>query len=204
MSILAIIIAYFIGSISFGYLLGKYAKGIDVRKYGSGNVGSTNILRTLGPLAAALVLLLDMSKGVAAVLLGNWLTGSPAMAMTAGIFAVIGHNWPFLFGFRGGRGIATSIGVILAFNPTAFGIIFAIGILIIALFKYVSLASIIGSALFPPALWIFRTSAHLETGRIEILLAFVLAALAIERHKDNISRLLQGTERKIGERVKYQ
>ena len=149
MSFLALIAAYLIGSLSVGYLVGKLGKGIDVRKYGSGNVGSTNILRTLGILPAILVLILDMAKGFVAVYLALWLTANPTVAMLSGLAAVVGHNWPVWFGFRGGRGIATSIGVILAFNPTVFGVLTLIGVLIIIITRYVSLASIIGASLFP-------------------------------------------------------
>jgi len=203
MSFVAIILSYLIGSVSFGYLLGKYGRGIDVREHGSGNVGTTNILRTLGFLPAALVLILDMAKGLVPVLLGSWLTGDSTIAMVCGIFAVLGHNWPLWFGLRGGRGIATSLGVILAFNPLAFVIIFIFGLAIIFIFRYVSLASVIGSAFFPLILWVLRGSATLETGRDVILLSILLSALAIGRHKDNIGRLLKGTERKVGERAKY-
>jgi acyl phosphate:glycerol-3-phosphate acyltransferase len=203
MSFVAVLVSYLIGSLSFGYLLGKLGRGIDVRQYGSGSVGSTNILRTLGPLPAALVFLLDLAKGLVAVLLGNWLTGSPTVAMACGLAAVLGHNWPIWFGLRGGRGIATSLGILLAFNPTVFLILLAYGIAIIFIFRYVSLASVTGSALVPPALWVFRRFAVLEINRNILLLAVVLALLAIVRHKDNIGRLLKGTERKIGERIRH-
>lgn len=204
MSILAIVLAYLIGSLSVGYLVGKVAKGIDVRKYGSGNVGTTNILRTLGPLPAALVLILDMAKGFVPVYIAMWLTANPTVAMLSGLAAVIGHNWPVWFGFRGGRGIATSIGVILAFNPTAFGILLLIGIIIIAITRYVSLASITGAALFPLVLWFFRHAAIIETGPRVLIVSTLIATLAIERHKANIERLRKGTESKIGEKIKYQ
>ncbi len=204
MSFVAILLSYLIGSISFGYILGKVARGIDVRKHGSGNVGTTNILRTLGFLPALVVLILDIAKGVLPVLLGNWLTGSPTVAMLCGIFAVLGHNWPLYFGWKGGRGIATSLGVVLAFNPTAFIVLFLFGLTVIFIFRYVSLASVVGSAFFPLVLWVFRGSAHLEPERNVILLSILLSILAIGRHRENIERLLKGTERKIGERVKYQ
>lgn len=204
MIFLALIAAYLIGSLSVGYLVGKVGKGIDVRKYGSGNVGSTNILRTLGILPAILVLILDMAKGFVAVYLALWLTANPTVAMFSGLAAVVGHNWPVWFGFRGGRGIATSLGVILAFNPTAFGVLVLIGVLIIILTRYVSLASIIGAAFFPPLLWLFRHTAVIETDARVIMVSILLAALAIERHKENIGRLRKGTESKIGEKVKYQ
>jgi acyl phosphate:glycerol-3-phosphate acyltransferase len=203
MIFLAVIIAYLIGSLSVGYLVGKIAKGIDVRKYGSGNVGTTNILRTLGVLPAAMVLLLDMAKGLAAVYIAIWLTANPTVAMLCGLAAVIVHNWPVWFGFRGGRGIATSIGVILAFNPTAFGILLVIGIVIIIISRYVSLASITGAALFPLIIWFFRDAANIETGSGVIAVSVLIAGLAIERHKGNIERLRKGTESKIGEKVKY-
>ena len=203
MNFVAILLSYLIGSLSFGYMLGKMGRGIDVRQYGSGSVGSTNILRTLGPLPAVVIFLLDMAKGLAAVLLGSWLTGSPTMAMICGICAVLGHNWPVWFGLRGGRGIATSLGILLAFNPTAFLVLLAYGIIVIFIFRYVSLASVTGSALFPLAFWVFRNSAVLETNRNIILLSIILALLAFLRQKDNISRLLKGTERKIGERIRH-
>ncbi len=199
MSLIAIIVSYLIGSISVGYVIAKVSKGIDIREYGSGNIGTTNILRTLGLAPALLVLFLDMFKGFLAVLLANWLVGTTGIAMFSGIAAVLGHNFPIFFSFKGGKGIATSLGVFLGLNPLVFGIITVLGILIILVTRYVSLASIIGAILFPFLLWYFKGDTLL--GVREIGLSIVLSVMALVSHRGNIQRLLNGTESKIGQKV---
>ncbi len=192
-------IAKYIGSAIIGYLLGSInsaviisrLKGKDIRTCGSGNAGATNILRTFGKGAAGLVFLIDILKGVVAVLLGRWLGGSIGSYL-AGFLAVVGHNFPVYFGFRGGKGIVTSLAVMLAVAPTEALFALVVAVVIIAVTRYVSLGSIIGSILFGilaairgDDLW-FR------------LFAVATALLAVLRHSGNIKRLLSGTERKLG------
>ncbi len=201
MSLLVIIVAYLIGSVSTGYLAGKFLKGIDVREYGSKSVGTTNILRTIGPAVAVLVLALDVGKGLIAVLLADWLVGIPAVVMLSGLAAVVGHNWPVYFGFRGGKGIATSLGVIAGLSLPVLGVLTLLGVLIIILTRYVSLASLTGAAIFPLLLWFLRETSRIEVTPLVILLSTLLALLAILRHRDNIKRLLKGQENKVGKKV---
>lgn len=195
-TILALLIAYLLGSVSFGFLAGKYLKGIDIRQFGSGSSGTTNILRTLGTGPAIVVLILDAAKGLAAVRIASTLTGDPLIMLLAGAAVVAGHNWPVFFNFRGGRGVATTIGVFLGLAPIVILIATAIGITLIALTRYVSLGSMVGGIAIPILLVIFREPPAY------VFLGVILAALAVWRHRQNISRLLAGTENKIGARVK--
>lgn len=189
------LIAYFLGNISASYMVAKYLKGIDIRKYGSGNAGATNVFRTLGVKAGLLAFLGDALKGVIAVVLGQLIGGENGQ-VAAGLFVVVGHNWPVLLGFKGGKGIATTIGVMIAINPLMVAAIVPIGIVIIIITKYVSLASILGMTIFPLLM--------LATGqpRNLVVFSFLLSAMAIYKHKSNIVKLLNGTESKLGEKAK--
>lgn len=195
-TVLALIGAYLIGSLSFGVLAGKLLKGIDIRQHGSGNAGTTNIQRTVGTGPAIVVLLLDVGKGVAAVLLAQRLTGEPTVMMLAGALSILGHNWPVFFRFKGGRGIATSIGVFLGLTPVVILIATAIGVALIALTRYVSLGSIVGAISIPFLMLIYNMPPSY------IFFGTVVAGLAVWRHRDNITRLVNGTENKLGAKVK--
>ncbi len=196
MSIMIIsIISYFLGNISASYLIAKYKGGIDIRKHGSGNAGATNVLRTLGAKAGLLAFAGDALKGILAVILGKLIGGEDGQ-IAAGIFVVIGHNWPILLGFKGGKGIATTIGVMIAINPYIVAAIVPIGLIIIFITKYVSLASILGMAIFPITMLMNKQPVKL------VLFSFLLSAMAIYRHKSNIKKLIGGTEAKIGDKVK--
>ena len=202
--ILAIAAAYLLGSIPTGFLVAK-SRGIDIRTVGSGNIGATNVLRALGKPAGVAVLLADALKGwlavaVAAKLIGGWFTHGSGLATTdglsvcAGIAAILGHNYTCWLNFKGGKGIATSAGVILALVPLALAIILGIWILMLALTRYVSLASIAASFSLPFAVWATGQSTTL------ILVMGALGALAIFKHKANIKRLLDGSESRFGRR----
>lgn len=189
------LISYFIGNISASYLVAKYTKGIDIRNYGSGNAGATNVFRTLGAKAGALAFLGDALKGAFAVILGYIIAGENGQ-IAAGLFVVAGHNWPIALGFKGGKGIATTIGVMIAINLLIVISIVPIGIIIIFVTKYVSLASVLGMAIFPVAMLITRQPLNL------VLFSFLLSAMALYKHKSNIVKLLKGTESKIGDKAK--
>lgn len=184
-------IAYLLGNFSTAYLVSKAFGNIDIRKHGSGNAGSTNVLRVLGVKAAVMVLLGDALKGVAAVLIGRYLAGGYG-EIIAGIAVVVGHNWPMLLGGKGGKGIATTIGLMLPIDPFLVLWIVAVGVAIIAVTRYVSLASITGVIIFPIAM--IATHKPLEY----ILFSIILSAMAIFKHRSNIGRLLSGKESKIG------
>jgi acyl phosphate:glycerol-3-phosphate acyltransferase len=196
--------AYLIGSIPTGFLVGK-ARGIDIRTVGSGNIGATNVFRALGTPAGVFVLLADAFKGwvpvaVVSKAVCQWQApnaGAQAIEMAqivAAVSAVLGHNYTVWLRFRGGKGIATSAGVLLALVPGALLIILIIWVVVFALSRYVSLASICASFALPFAVWL--------TGRSGLLIVVtaLLAALAIYKHRSNIQRLLNGTENRFGKK----
>ena len=204
--ILVGICTYLLGSVPTGFLVGK-ARGVDIRQVGSGNIGATNTLRVLGKPAGVFVLLMDALKGFAActllVLLVTLLLGTAdtmgagsveALRILAGCCAVVGHNYTCWLGFRGGKGIATSAGVLLAWVPQAFLISLLVWSLALAITRYVSLASICVAVVLPFAVWLTQASTAM------ILVAVGLSVLAILRHRTNIIRLLNGTEHRLGSR----
>lgn len=187
-----IILSYLLGSISPSYLLGK-TKKIDIRREGSGNAGTTNVIRVLGPKLGALTFILDLLKGIFSVLLGQLIFGFNG-GLLASIFVVIGHNWPLYFGFKGGKGIATSLGVLIIINWQMGLICLAIALTTIFFTRYVSLGSILASV-SAPFIIVFTTDS------VNMLLystVYILASLSIFRHRSNIVRLLRGEENKFG------
>ncbi len=189
--IIIVLICYLIGNISFSFLLTKLKLKKDIREFGSGNAGTTNVLRVLGKKYAVMVLIGDVLKGVVAVLIGKFFGSSQIVTILCGLAVVIGHNWPALMNFRGGKGIATSIGVFLMYDPIVALICIAIGIIIIAVSKYVSLGSISGMAIFPLVTLLF------SRGTENFIFAFIIAVIAIYKHRANIGRLIKGTENKL-------
>lgn len=191
--IVSIVVSYLLGSISFSFIAGKLLKGIDIRQHGSGNAGATNTLRVLGKGPGIAVLLLDAAKGVAAVAIGYWLGGGEAwIPVFCGIAAIAGHNWPIYFGFKGGKGIATTIGAMatLAFFPTLYAGLIAI--VSIAITRYVSLGSLLLSAFLP--IFIYVLGWPMET----FWASLVLFVFAYWRHRSNIVKLIRGKENKLG------
>ena len=192
--ILCAAIGYALGNISTGLLIGRAFGVQDIRKTGSGNAGTTNVLRSLGLLPSALTLLGDLLKGLAASLAGLALGGTAGL-LTAGIAAVIGHDFPAAFGFKGGKGVATSLGVIIAVNPLLALAVFVLQLTVAALTGYMSVASLINAAAFPFLIvLLYRGSPEfvlLETG------AVVISALALFGHRANIARLVKGRENKL-------
>ncbi len=194
--------SYLLGSIPTGFLVGK-ARGIDIRTIGSGNIGATNVFRTFGTVAGVAVLLTDALKGLLAVLVVSWLCwkiyGAAGGTFTrewleidAGLAAIVGHNYTCWLRFKGGKGIATSAGVLVALVPYSLLIILVIWIVVLALTRFVSLASICASFALPFATWLTGRSPTL------IVITALMAALAIYKHKSNIQRLLNGTENRLG------
>ena len=200
--ILVFVVAYLLGSIPTGFLVAK-ARGIDIRSVGSGNIGATNVLRILGKPAGIFVMLVDALKGSVAVALAMWVIGpwfsgihgnqaNEWYGVWAGVAAILGHNFTCWLSFKGGKGIATSAGVLLALVPGSLLIILAVWIVTLALTRWVSLASILASATLPFAAWMRGESFTM------ILITGGLAVLAIYKHRTNIKRLLNGTEARIG------
>lgn len=198
MRILAtIIVSYLIGSFSSAYILGKLIMKTDVRNYGSGNAGATNALRVFGKKIGAMVFILDVLKGVLAVYIGGKILGFDGKIF-GGFFAVIGHMWPILLKFKGGKGIATSFGMLLSIHwPTAIITLFAF-VIVLILSKYVSLASIASCAIAP----IVIPLVMVPFNRKFFIAVLIIAITSIIKHRANIRRLLNGQEYKIGERVR--
>lgn len=194
--VLAVALSYLLGSVPFGLILGRVLQGVDVRQYGSGSIGATNVWRVAGPFVAVLVLIADAGKGVASVLVGRYLGGGTNAAIAAGLAGVVGHNWPVFLGFRGGRGAATAAGVFACLSPAPLGCTLGIWLLIVATTRYVSLGSIIGALSMPAFVWAWG-------GPTELVGAAAFAAAAVVwRHRPNIERLLAGKELRLGDRVK--
>ncbi|MCT4661307.1 MAG: glycerol-3-phosphate 1-O-acyltransferase PlsY [Tissierellales bacterium] len=190
--LMVVIAAYFLGNFSPSYLLGKIFKGEDIREKGSKNAGSTNALRVFGKKIAIVTFILDIVKGVLAVWIGKRLFGMDG-AYLAGLFVVIGHNWPILLGFRGGKGIATTIGVMIAIQPLYFLISCLAGVAVIYITRYVSLGSITIVTLLPICALIFNRPFD---GDLFSLCA-MLAIMGIYQHRKNIERLRNGNENKL-------
>lgn len=186
------IVAYFIGNISFAYILGKILTKKDVRDYGSGNAGATNAIRAFGKKIGIMVFIGDVLKGVAAVILGRALGGQTG-AYIGGAFAIIGHNWPVLLNFKGGKGVATTIGVMVFVNLFLTLICVAFGVIIIVFTRTVSLGSIFGMASAPIVAILFIRPLNLQL----LLFCLFVAGMSIYRHKDNIRRLMKGIENKF-------
>jgi len=195
--LIAVLAGYLLGSIPPSFLAGKIVRNIDIRQYGSGNAGATNVLRVLGVKAGIAVFLADILKGVLAALIGRWMGGETGAAL-AGFAAIVGHNWPVFLNFRGGKGIATSFGVLLVLFPLISIILFVIGVIIIAVTRYVSLGSITAAILFPILLVMFGYDWKM------VLFGVLVGGLALYRHRSNISRLIEGKENKLGERARVQ
>lgn len=200
--IIVTIIAYLLGSISFAVIFGKKIKGIDVREKGSGNAGSTNVLRTAGKKAAALTLLCDVLKGVVAIFIAFIAgkifknTDSALLVQLAAMAVAIGHTFPIFFEFKGGKGVATSLGIILMINWQIGLICLAFWLVIVILTKMVSLGSI-GAAVLFPILTIFIRENYIISNGYYFVFAILLAILVIFNHKENIKRLLEGKENKF-------
>lgn len=196
--LIIIIIAYLFGNISTSYIIGKKFAGVDIRTQGSGNAGSTNVLRTLGKKAGALTFVGDVLKGFIAVIIAKGIAYMVHVDVVTGAYlavvaVVIGHNYPVFLGFKGGKGVATSLGSMLAMNPLIALACLGFFIIIVVLTKYVSLGSILGIGLSP----ILMLINHNMKG---VLVTLFLTISVAYTHKENIKRLLNGTERKIGEK----
>jgi glycerol-3-phosphate acyltransferase PlsY len=195
-----VIFGYLLGSVPFGLVVGKLY-GVNVREYGSGKTGATNVLRVLGAKAGVAALIGDVAKGVIPVLLARFILGLGAAEVAAALAAVIGHNWPIYTKFQGGRGVATSLGALIAMSwpvPLLAPMCLAVFAIVVALSRYVSLGSMLAALSV-----LVATIPLVALERIEIAyLAYgvVGTGLILLQHRDNISRLLAGTERKLGER----
>ncbi len=193
--ILCIVIGYAIGCIQTAYIVGR-AKGIDIRKHGSGNAGATNAIRVMGTKTGLIVFACDVLKAVLGYVVcyilfdGDSLFSSLA-GLYGGLGVILGHNFPFYLGFKGGKGIAACMGVVIVFNPLMAVIIFAVAFTNLYLTRYMSLSSIIGVILFPICVAVFGNPIE------SVFLAVFIALLGIYQHRANIKRLLNGTEKRF-------
>lgn len=193
--LIAALLSYLIGSIPFGLLYARVLGGLDVRSVGSGNIGATNVLRAAGKKAAILTLLSDCAKGLVPALMASRMLDNPAAAALCGAAAVLGHNFPVFLGFKGGKGVATSLGVVLALTPWIGFACLLIWLGSAVLWKYSSLAALVVFAAYPVILF----ARGREDQELQVLSLF-LFAMIYYRHRENIKRLLSGEEPKIGQK----
>jgi len=200
-----VILGYLIGAIPFGVIVSKLARGIDVREHGSGSMGMTNVMRTVGKRAGAAVFIADVLKGAGAVALAWPIIGSASDTFVwgcaaGGVAAVIGHSWPAYIGFRGGRGIATGFGALLVICWPVALISLAVFAIVVSIYRYVSLGSILAATTMLLSMIPFVI--YDKEPVASIVFASVVAAIVIFRHRGNIKRLRSGTESKVGHKVK--
>lgn len=189
--IIVVLCSYVIGSIPSGLILGKTLWNVDLREHGSKNIGATNAWRTLGKLPGFIVFVADLLKGMIGVYLGMLLVGTSTAMIIGGIIAIVGHSLSLFLKFKGGKGVATGLGVIIMLMPTVSAIVFIIWLVIVILSKYVSLASIIAAICVPVFAFILGMPSEF------VAFGVVAALFVIYRHKSNIGRLMNGTENKI-------
>lgn len=197
MIILVILISYILGSIPFGYIISKLVKKIDIRDYGSGNIGATNTLRILGPFVASIVLIGDISKGYFSIYLTRLISQDSIFILTmAGLAVICGHDWSLFLKFKGGKGVATTFGVILALNPIISILAAIVWVIVIITTRYSSLSSI--SAVISIMIFTILFKQPYEY----IIFSMIILILTIFTHQENIKRLKLGNESKIGEKIR--
>ncbi|GAG87389.1 unnamed protein product, partial [marine sediment metagenome] len=193
---LIIISCYLLGSIPFGYIVGKLFKKVDIRELGSGNIGATNVFRILGPSLASLVLIGDIGKGIFSIYLVQYFNIDNLLIITiAGLAVICGHDWSLFLGFKGGKGIATTFGVVFSLNPTISILALIIWAVVVITTRYVSLSSIFA------VISIFIFSILFKQPYEYIIFSAIIMILGIFKHKENIKRLKLKKERKIGEKI---
>ena len=191
---LTTLIAYLLGSIPFGYLIVRWQKGIDVRSVGSGSIGATNVMRNLGILGFAATFILDVGKGLIAVVLASKMTsGDSTWIAAAALAAVLGHCFPVWLGFHGGKGVATGVGVFIALAPVQVVLVLVIFAVVVAIWRYISLGSMVATAAFPLLVYLMKHPPFQV-----VLGAAGAAVVIIASHHANIVRLFKGTENRLG------
>ncbi len=193
---IAIAFAYLLGSIPFGLIVAKIWANIDIREHGSGNIGVSNVLRTAGVVPATIVFILDAGKGLVPVLLAKQIFANETIWLLVGLCAIIGHTWPIFLNFKGGRGVATTCGMLIGLSLKVILVLIAIWIITLVISRYISLASIFAAVALPICLVIFKFPISY------FVLSLFLSSLVIYRHRPNIQRLLAGTEYRIGEKAR--
>lgn len=197
--VLIIISCYLLGSIPFGYIVGKLFKKVDIRELGSGNIGASNAFRILGPSLASLILIGDIGKGILSIYLVRYFNIDNLLILTiAGLVVILGHDWSLFLGFKGGKGIATTFGVVFALNPTISILAVTIWVIVLIITKYTSLSSILAMISILVFTILFKQPYEY------IVFSAIIIVLSIFKHKENIKRLKLGKERKIGEKIKIE
>ncbi len=191
--ILFLVLGYVLGSVPFGVIVGKRIRNLDIREHGSKNTGATNAIRVLGKKLGFFVLFLDIAKGFLPVFLASNIGISGLKLLIIGIISILGHTFSPFINFKGGKGVATSLGVFLFFVPEVIGILVLIFVLIVYFTRYISLASITVAALFPVMVILFRGEKRVDVVVVGIIIAFYI----IYKHKTNIKRLINGNENKF-------
>ncbi len=210
--IIIALIAYAIGSVNFSVILSKKFAGFDVREKGSGNAGTTNMLRSVGKSAALITLICDILKGIVAIsisiILGNIIkdTNKELLIQIAGISVILGHTFPIFFGFKGGKGVATALGVILMSNWKIGLICLVFALVLMILTRMVSLGSCAAAVLFP-VLTLFIDDSYMvlsndKRGNVYFIYSVILAIIVLFNHRENIKRILNGNENKLGSKSK--
>lgn len=195
--LVSLVLGYGLGSIPVGLIIGRVAAGIDIREYGSGKTGFTNVVRTVGVKWGIIALLGDLAKGAGAVVFARFIFDDAYITMAAGLAAAIGHDWPVFAGFQGGRGVAASFGVVLAMNPVAGAILLPFGLAILGITRIVSLMSV---GMAPIVAIVFVVLAALDVHPWAYAFYTIVAAiLIVVLHWENIQRLLAGMEPRFGE-----
>lgn len=193
--VIVLVISYLLGGVPFGLLIGKMLRGVDIRQLGSGNIGATNVYRTLGPGPGIAVFVADVLKGfVPAMAASRLFPSQPWLPVAAGLLAIAGHSLSPFLKFRGGKGVATSLGVAIGLVPEIAVIAFVIWLAVVMVTRYVSVGSIIAVLCVPPLMWAFRKPVEYK------LFAILATFFVILRHRSNIVRLIQGKENRFGKR----
>ncbi|MBA3271098.1 MAG: glycerol-3-phosphate 1-O-acyltransferase PlsY [Acidobacteria bacterium] len=190
-----VLLGYGLGSLPLGYLVASRLKGIDLRRVGSGNVGAANVYRTTGLAMAMLVVCVDVAKGASSVLFAAGLTTGVAQPVAAGVAAILGHIYPVWLRFQGGKGVATACGVFWMLAPLATAVAATLFVGTVWLTRYVSLGSIVAVMALPPLAWVTDKSVSVVAG------AAVAAVVIVQRHRSNLARLQDGTERRLGQKA---
>lgn len=195
MRVLGLVVVYLIGSIPVGFLISRMAGGVDIRGQGSGSIGATNVLRTMGPAPAIATLLGDVLKGYLAVRVAEVFGPQPGWGAAGAVLAIVGNCWPIFLRFKGGKGVATGLGAFLALAPKAIVPAFVAWLVLAVAFRYVSLASIVGCVVMALSVWL------LGYPHVYVAAAACAAVLIVWRHHANVKRLLSGTESRLGQRA---
>jgi glycerol-3-phosphate acyltransferase PlsY len=205
--LLIIVLSYLLGSVPFGIIISRLWKGIDIREHGSKNPGATNVYRVVGPIPAIIVLALDVAKGLVATLwlsrisIGQPLLNPVSLMIAAGITVILGHTFPVFAGFKGGKGVATGLGVLISLAPFETVLALLLFLIIVGISRYVSLGSLSSATFILLALIFEKYYLHKPISLVLLVMVLVLAIFIFYTHRSNIKRLFDGTENKFGKKI---